>query len=77
MSAIFIVILILVGVLFIQSNHYCFLERQGEQKTLSQLSESLDLKLDSMDEELHDRFKEFDDYKKKVDALTLRAGFKL
>lgn len=58
--------ILMAGVILIQFYHYQFLERQ---------------KL--MDKKIHaagqlDQLRtEFDDYKKKVDALVIKAGFKL
>jgi len=49
-----------------QKRHYEFLESQKEVKDANLFCEELEGKL-----------KEFDAYKKRVDVLTLRAGFKL
>lgn len=66
MQVIFSITLLMVGLIILQYNHYSFLERQ----------KTLDKKL-SDEGTIEKLRKEFDDYKKRVDALTLKAGFKL
>jgi cell division protein FtsL len=58
--------LILVALLYAQQKHYTYLREQDE---------AIDLKL--LNEEIEKKLKEFDDYKKRVDTLTVRAGFKV
>lgn len=58
--------ILIIGLLFLQYNHYRHLERQKSlDKTLSTASDFEDLK------------KDFAEYKKRVDGLTIKAGFKL
>jgi hypothetical protein len=66
MISIVIVLLVVIALLVCQKNHYEFLRTEKEQKSLNELSVELQAKL-----------KEFDDVKKRVDALVVRAGFKL
>lgn len=61
-----IVAMILAALIFMQAQHYVFLEHDAQQKDL-----------DCISLELEARLKEFDEYKKRVDSLTLRAGFKV
>lgn len=63
---IIIVALILFALIYAQERHYQFIEEERDN------SHSLEL-----DAQLSKTLKEFEDYKKRVDALTLRAGFKL
>lgn len=49
-----------------QRAHYDFLEGERRVRDVTYVTE-----------ELESRLKEFDDYKKRVDALTVKAGFKL
>lgn len=60
------VAIVVIGVLFFQFNHYSFLKSQRQVQDVTLASQ-----------ELEKRLKEFDDYKKRVDALTVKAGFKL
>lgn len=53
------------AVLYAQRKHYEFLRAQKDSRDLSKLTWDLEVKL-----------KEFDEVKKRVDSLTLRAGFK-
>lgn len=58
--------ILVIGILMIQHNHYRFLELQKNQnKAIVGLGELEKFK------------KDLEEYKKRVDALTLRAGFKL
>jgi hypothetical protein len=57
---------ILVALLYAQRKHYEYLERK---LTLEKNAES--------EARFSDALKEFDAYKKRVDVLTLKAGFKL
>ncbi len=66
LSTIFIVGLITSQLRDAQKSHYEFVNQCKNQHNYVRLSEELQKKL-----------KEFDDYKKKVDGLTLKAGFKL
>jgi hypothetical protein len=66
MILIVIVAISLFTLLLLQQNHYEFLRSEKEQKSVSLLTEEIEAKL-----------KEFDDVKKRVDALVVRAGFKL
>jgi hypothetical protein len=66
MQVIFSVALLMIGLIILQYQHYAFVERQ----------KSLD-KVIHGSGEIDKLRKEFDDYKKRVDALTLKAGFKL
>jgi hypothetical protein len=60
------VAMIVVGGLFLQYNYFAFLERQRKH-----IDEELEAsKVESLRAELTE-------YKKKVDALVMRAGFKL
>ena len=61
-----IVVFVLVALLYAQDRHYSYLQEKIEWEN------SLEL-----DAELEKKLKEFDEYKKRVDALTLKAGFKL
>lgn len=66
MWALFSVFILVIGALCFQYNHYAFIERQKTlDKSLSTIGELEKLQ------------KEFTEYKKKVDALSLKAGFKL
>lgn len=58
--------IIMIGLLYLQRNHYEFQSAQ---------TENADLLTTQLENE--ERWKEFDDYKRRVDALTLKAGFKL
>lgn len=60
------VAIIMIGILSLQKNHYQFLKGQQDRIDLSKISQELELRL-----------KEFDEYKKRVDGLTIKAGFKL
>jgi hypothetical protein len=61
-----IMALMIAALLYAQKKHYEYLERKR----------SLDQTL-TLDSELSEMLKEFQDYKKRVDVLTLKAGFKL
>ena len=60
------VAILVMGVLFLQHNHHRFLEDQ-------KMKEQIDVPL----EKVAELMKEFEDYKKRVDTLMIRAGFKL
>jgi flagellar biosynthesis/type III secretory pathway M-ring protein FliF/YscJ len=60
------VAIIMIGLIFMQKNHYEFLKAQKSHIELSKISHDLETKL-----------REFDEYKKRVDGLTVKAGFKL
>jgi hypothetical protein len=62
-------IILIVGLLLLQDRHYHHVTHLKESKDIVEVYEELD-KFDA-------KFKELDDYRKRVDALTLRAGFKL
>lgn len=49
-----------------QQDHYDFLDEQKEKKDIIVIYDALE-----------QRLKEFDEYKKRLDTLTLKAGFKL
>jgi cell division protein FtsB len=59
-----ITIMILLALLQAQQKHYEFIQAQDE---------AVDLKL--LNEDIEKKLKEFDEYKKRVDTLTVRAGF--
>lgn len=69
MISIIIICILVLGVLLLQREHHRFLTRESKEHDIATLFQML--------EEVDKKFKEFDDYKKKVDVLTLRAGFKL
>lgn len=69
MTAILITALILCGIVYLQGEHYKFLRGKEESRELIEFYTELD--------RIDKKLKEFDEYKKRVDALTLRAGFKL
>lgn len=56
--------IIMIGLIFLQSNHYRFLHEENKQPEIE-----IDLK------EWDEIKKGFDEYKRRVDSLTLRAGF--
>jgi hypothetical protein len=58
--------LIIVGILLMQNYHYDFLSSQFETKSLDELVLQYQAHL-----------KEYEEMKKKVDALVLKNGFKL
>lgn len=58
--------LVLVAILYAQKKHYEFMERKQGAKRVSEVSAQMEKTL-----------KEFDDYKKRVDVLILKAGLKL
>lgn len=60
------VAMIVGGLIYGQKAHYDFMKSQKEVGDVGRLSDKLMLRL-----------QEFDDYKKKVDALVMKAGFKL
>lgn len=62
----FTMAILVLGILFLQYNHYKFIERKD---TLN--------KIIMGSGELEEFKKDFEEYKKRVDALTLKAGFKL
>ncbi len=65
MIALSVAILVL-GAVYAQREHYLFIQRKSEvDKIIRGSGEISSLK------------KEFDEYKKRVDSLTLKAGFKL
>lgn len=64
--AIVVVSMLVGGFLFAQKAHYEHLKTKEECKNTSLLTADLEKKL-----------KEFEEYKKRMDALTLKAGFKL
>jgi hypothetical protein len=66
---ILITLFIMAGVLGVQENHYKYLTNQQKSRDILECYEELD--------RFDKRFKEFDDYKKRVDALVLKNGFKL
>ena len=66
MIEIAIAVIIVIGILFIQENHYKFLENRR----------LLDKKI-AASGQLEQLREEFDDYKKRVDVLSLKAGFKI
>lgn len=55
-----IVAILVSGTLYAQRKHYEFLAQKGTNETLGAIAK---------------RLKELEDYKSRVDALTLRAGF--
>lgn len=58
--------ILILGIIFIQHNHYRFIERRETiNKTLMGSGQ------------LEEFRKDFEEYKKRVDSLTLKAGFKL
>lgn len=59
-------LIFMVGLFSLQYNRYSFLDRYEK---LNKTTES--------QEEIDKLKKEFEDYKKRVDSLTLKAGFKL
>lgn len=66
MISICVVLIIFASLLLFQANHYAFVKSQQQHKHVNLIGEQLEAKL-----------KEFDEYKKKVDALVLKNGFKL
>lgn len=62
----FSILIIAAASLYAQRAHYLFRATKIQTKNLTEINGELASKL-----------KEFDDYKKRVDALTVRAGFKL
>lgn len=60
------IMVIMSGLVVLQRYQHEFLIRQKEYKDSAKLSIEIEQKL-----------KEFDEYKKRVDALVLKAGFKL
>jgi hypothetical protein len=58
--------ILVLGVIFVQYNHYQFVDRRAMlNKTVIGAGQ------------LEEFRKDFEEYKKRVDALTLKAGFKL
>ena len=68
-----IFLLLITGFLHAQKKHYEFLESQKKRTDLSHYAKHLDLKIEALEISK----KDFEEYKKRVDSLTLRAGFKL
>lgn len=58
--------IVALAALYAQRAHYVFKSAKAQAKNLTELNGELSAKM-----------KEFEDYKKRVDALTVRAGFKL
>lgn len=77
MIAVIIVAIIATCVLYAQKKHYEFVNSKLVKTTMENLEIYLVKSTNAMEERLEQKLKEFDEYKKKVDALTLRAGFKL
>lgn len=58
--------LLMMGLIFLQHNHYAYVERQKTlDKSMSTAGDFEKLK------------KEFDEYKKRLDSVSLKVGFKL
>lgn len=73
-----------VFILILQERHYSFLMRKFKAATIEDLQKDVGDKLheilNTVENKMHNlevRFDEIDDYKNKVDALILKAGFKL
>jgi hypothetical protein len=72
-----LIIVIVYGMLHAQKKHYEFLSAQRESHNFSEMNDSLNERLEHFNSSFEDKLKEFDEVKKRVDALVIRAGFKL
>jgi hypothetical protein len=59
------VLILMIGLIIMQKAHYDYLREAFEVKSLSELGHDVE-----------NTFKEFDEYKKRVDSLVFRSGFK-
>jgi cell division protein FtsL len=59
-------LIIMIALIYMQKNHYSFLSQKNDHEKMNEIQTELNAKL-----------KEFDEYKRKVDHLVLKAGFNL
>lgn len=70
-------VIVFLGLLLLQKEHYAFVRSETKQKEISLVEDALKWKIDQLSLDMKAQMEDIDVFKKRVDALTLRAGFKL